>query len=161
MDKGVQITVDAQAAWASAIRECAAKFNKTNFYIPGEIVDGNIMGAIYIGRGKLGVQAIDNVTEAVKADSTNTTDLYMRNFGNSALDGAAFHYSIYRVLTAFLGLDGQIGAIGDETYDLVETWHNIVKTNDMVNANTGLYDPRHLFGVTNQVIVLIVEVGSH
>lgn len=159
MDKGVQITVDAQASWAQAMRSCAKSFNKTNFYIPGEIVDGNIMGAIYIGRGKLGDQAVDNVTTAVMADSSNGTDLYMREFGLSALDGAAFHYSIYRVLTVVLGLDGEIGAIGDESYDLVETWHDIVKTNDMVNANTGLYDPRHLFGITNQVCVIILALG--
>lgn len=106
-----------------------------------------------MGRGKLSDMAIYNLTEAVMANNeTNTTtgDLYLRDFGQSALDAAAFHYSIYRALTRFLGMDGSIGAVGDTNYDLVKAWNEIVATNDLVNANTGKYDPRHMFGVTNQ-----------
>lgn len=47
-------------------------------------------------------------------------------------------------------MDGHIGAVGDTDYDVVTAWHEIVQTNDLVNANTGKYDPRHMFGVTNQ-----------
>ena len=86
--------------------------------------------------------------------ATNSSDLlYMREYGNSALDSASFHYSIYRALTIFLGLDGKIGAVGDTDYNFVNAYHQIVETNDLVNANTGIYDPRHLFGVTNQVSI--------
>lgn len=37
IDKAVQVSVDAQGEWSRSIRECAQKYNKTNFYIPGEI----------------------------------------------------------------------------------------------------------------------------
>ena len=40
MDKGQQITVDAQGEFADHIRKCAGSFNKNNFFIPGEIVSG-------------------------------------------------------------------------------------------------------------------------
>jgi len=52
MDKGQQITVDAQGEFADYIRQCAASVGKKNFFIPGEIVSGNAFGAIYLGRGK-------------------------------------------------------------------------------------------------------------
>ena len=65
MDKALEITIDAQAAWSSSIRECARSLNKTNFFITGEVVDGNTFGAIYYGRGKLEDQAVSNLTEAV------------------------------------------------------------------------------------------------
>ena len=52
MDKGQQITVDAQGEFADHIRQCAASLGKSNFFIPGEIVSGNAFGAVYLGRGK-------------------------------------------------------------------------------------------------------------
>ena len=157
MDKALQITVDAQAAWASSMRECAVALGKKNFFISGEVVDGNTFGAIYYGRGKV-YPPIDNLTHAVMASNiTNAYDYaYLRDFGDSALDSAAFHYGIYRALTVFLGMDGKIGAVGDTPYNFVDAWTDIVSSNDLVNANTGLYDPRHMFGVTNQVCVVIL-----
>ena len=52
MDKGQQITVDAQGEFADYIRQCALSLGKKNFFIPGEIVSGNDFGAVYLGRGK-------------------------------------------------------------------------------------------------------------
>ncbi|RDW75231.1 glycosyltransferase family 5 protein [Coleophoma cylindrospora] len=152
MDKALQITVDAQAEWSKATRECARTLGKDNFFITGEVVNGNVMGALYFGRGLTPDAAFSNLTKAVMAtNSTNSTDaLYMRDYGTAALDSAAFHYSIYRGLTVFLGMDGEIGAVGDTDYNMVNAWHQIVETNDLVNSNTGVYDPRHMFGVTNQ-----------
>jgi alpha-1,3-glucan synthase len=40
MDKGQQITVDAQGEFADYVRRCAGSFGKNNFFIPGEIVSG-------------------------------------------------------------------------------------------------------------------------
>lgn len=40
MDKGQQITVDAQGEFADYVRQCAGSFGKSNFFIPGEIVSG-------------------------------------------------------------------------------------------------------------------------
>lgn len=134
--------------WSNYIRQCARRFNKDNFYIPGEIVAGNALGATYIGRGMQPEMAIDNITEVIK--TTNETNRsFIRDLENSALDGAAFHYSVYRALTRFLGMDGIFTAEGDPPVNFVETWINLLQTNDMTNANTGEFDPRHMFGVTN------------
>lgn len=51
------------------------------------------------------------------------------------------------LLTALNRLDGPIGEAG---VDFVSFWYNMVLQNDFVNANTGLFDPRHLFGATSQ-----------
>jgi alpha-1,3-glucan synthase len=134
--------------WSNYIRQCARRFNKNNFYIPGEIVAGNAFGAVYIGRGMQPEMAVDNLTEIVT--TTNLTDRpYIRDWEHSALDGAAFHYSIYRGLTRFLGMDGIYSAEGDPPVDFVETWNTLLRTNDMTNANTGEFDPRHMNGISN------------
>jgi alpha-1,3-glucan synthase len=103
IDKGLTVTADAQASWSEAIRECARDVNKTNFFIPGEIVSGNTEGALYLGRGKEPQMAFQSVDEAYAA--TNGTDLeaYIRNGTKGAFDAAAFHYSVYRSLCRFLG----------------------------------------------------------
>ena len=47
-------------------------------------------------------------------------------------------------------MDGTFGAEGDPPTDWVDFWDTMLQTNDMVNANTGEFDPRHMYGVTNQ-----------
>lgn len=85
---------------------------------------------------------------------TNVTaaeeDVFIRDQGQNALDGAAFHYSIYRNLLRFLGMDGSMEAAYDLEHDWVEAWNKILVSNDMINAETGLFDPRHMFGAVNQ-----------
>ena len=103
MDKGLQVTVDAQAHWSDAMRKCARRHNKENFYISGEIVSGNTFGAVYIGRGKTPDRYLTNVTEAVLMTNESDSQHFIRDFGQSAFDGAAFHYTIYRHLNRFLG----------------------------------------------------------
>lgn len=39
----------------------------------------------------------------------------------------------------------------DVPADLVDTWNVMLTTNDMLNANTGKFDPRHMWGASNQV----------
>lgn len=34
--------------------------------------------------------------------------------------------------------------------NFVDTWNDLVATNDMINVNTGEFDPRHLYGSSNQ-----------
>ncbi|VBB80612.1 Putative Glycoside Hydrolase Family 13/Glycosyltransferase Family 5 [Podospora comata] len=153
IDKAVQVTVDAQASFSSAMRKCATEIGKTNFAVFGEITSGNTLGSIYIGRGRE-PGAAENLhpEKAMNMDSDwkNNQDLFVREPGNSALDGGAFHYSIYRSMTRFLGLSGHLQAGFDLSVDWVMTWHEMLKTNDMYNANTGKFDPRHLYGATNQ-----------
>ncbi|PYH83359.1 alpha-1,3-glucan synthase [Aspergillus uvarum CBS 121591] len=153
VDKALQVTLDSLGEWSEAMRECAQGVGKDNFYLPGEIVAGNAFGSLYIGRGHQTNQTISNMTEAfmMTNKTTNATqDLFLRPAERSALDGAAFHYTLYRGLSRFLGLDGIYTAEGDPPVNFVETWNGLVQTNDMINTNTGEFDPRHLFGVTNQ-----------
>ncbi|CAI7594598.1 unnamed protein product [Penicillium discolor] len=153
VDKALQVTLDSLGEWSEYMRDCAKEVGKDNFYIPGEIVAGNSFGSLYIGRGHQTNQTISNLTEAFmmtnKTDKSDE-DLFLRPAERSALDGAAFHYTLYRALSRFLGLDGIYTAEGDPPVNFVETWNGFVETNDMVNTNTGKFDPRHLFGVTNQ-----------
>ncbi|RAL13908.1 alpha-1,3-glucan synthase [Aspergillus homomorphus CBS 101889] len=153
VDKALQVTLDSLGEWSESMRDCARQLGKDNFYLPGEIVSGNAYGSLYVGRGHQTNQTISNLTEAFMM--TNRTDaahedLFLRPPEQSALDGAAFHYTLYRGLSRFLGLDGIYTAEGDPPVNFVETWNGLVQTNDMVNPNTGKFDPRHLFGVTNQ-----------
>ena len=50
----------------------------------------------------------------------------------------------------FLRMDGTFGASGDPPTDWIEFWKVLMQTNDFINANTGEFDPRHMYGVTNQ-----------
>lgn len=151
MDKGQQITVDAQGEFADYIRSCARAHGKNNFFIPGEIVSGNAFGAIYLGRGKAPAQSVNDTTKAIQL-TTNTSDpsLYIRDVGKNAFDAACFHYSTYRALTRFLGMDGDLGANGETPVDFVDAWNDFIRTNDLINPNTGVFDPRHMYGAQNQ-----------
>lgn len=150
-DKATQITVDAQAEFGDYVRQCARKYGKNNFYMPGEITGGNTFASIYLGRGRQPDQVPDNITQAVTLTNNSDNKYFLRPLGKQALDGAAFHYSIYRSLTRFLGLDGNLAAGYDVPVNFVDTWNTILTTNDLVNAETGEFDPRHMYGVTNQV----------
>ncbi|KAK4120523.1 glycosyltransferase family 5 protein [Parathielavia appendiculata] len=153
IDKAVQVTVDAQASFSSAMRKCAGEIGKDNFAVFGEITAGNTLGSIYLGRGREPVKDDFGWQDAIalvnKSDS-ETSGLFIREHGNSALDAGAFHYSIYRFMTRFLGLSGNLEAGYDLPLDWVEAWQYMVRTNDFINANTGEFDPRHLYGATNQ-----------
>ncbi|KAK3693388.1 alpha amylase [Podospora appendiculata] len=153
IDKGVQVTVDAQAHVSSSMRECAAKYGKDNFFVPGEITAGNTLGAIYIGRGRrpdMKPKTLDTALQIKPKTDPVSAKYFLREEGNSGLDAGAFHYSIYRFLTRFLGMDGNLEAGYDLPFDWVEAWNQMVLTNDLYNANTGEFDPRHMYGVTNQ-----------
>ena len=102
IDKAIQITLDAHGEWSDYIRHCARRFGKENFYIPGEIVSGNAFGSLYIGRGRLTNQTVPNMTEAVTMTNVSSPDMHIRAPEKAALDGAAFHYTVYRALTRFL-----------------------------------------------------------
>tara|TARA_R110002003_G_scaffold56_3_gene5057 strand:- start:5032 stop:5532 length:501 start_codon:yes stop_codon:yes gene_type:complete len=150
-DKATQVTVDAQAEFGHYIRQCARKYGKNNFFMPGEITGGNTFASIYLGRGRQPDQVPDNMTHAVTLTNNSDDKYFLRAQGKQALDAAAFHYSIYRSLRRFLGLDGNLAAGYDVPLNFVDAWNTILTTNDLVNAETGVFDPRHMHGVTNQV----------
>lgn len=103
MDKGLMITVDAQAHWSDSIRKCARRHGKDNFYISGEIVAGNAFGTVYIGRGRTPKEYVKNTTQAILMTNSSDDKYFIRNEGMSAFDGAAFHYTVYRFLNRVLG----------------------------------------------------------
>ena len=155
LDKATQSTVDAQGAFSNFIRGCAAQFGKKNFMVVGEITGGNTFGSIYVGRGRLSDQNTwpANFTQAVTMNNDTDDKYFIRDQGQQALDAAAFHYSIYRSLTRFLGMDGNLEAGFDLPRNWVDAWNSMLLTNDFVNPNPGGpggFDPRHLYGVTNQ-----------
>ncbi|KAK5290126.1 Cell wall alpha-1,3-glucan synthase ags1 [Exophiala xenobiotica] len=149
-DKATQVTVDAQAEYGEFIRQCARRVGKDNFFMPGEITGGNTFGSIYLGRGRQPDMLPENLTVAVTLTNDSPHKYFLRDKGKNALDAAAFHYSIYRSLTRFLGMDGNLTAGFDVPVNFVDTWNTMLSTNDLTNAFTGEFDPRHMYGVTNQ-----------
>lgn len=151
-DKATQVTVDASATFSAHLRECAKDLGKDNFLLAGEITGGNTMGSIYIGRGRLPEQYMSDTQEAVNltTDKAKDMDIFIREEGQTALDSAAFHYSIYRSLLRFLGMDGSMEAGYDLPKNWVEAWAVMLTTNDFLNAETGEFDPRHMYGAVNQ-----------
>lgn len=144
IDKGLQVTVDAQSNFSVAMRECAKRYGKDNFFIPGEIVNGNLNAAIYVGRGKEPGMSVTDLNQAIDPNNAQNQSLFIRDPGYSALDAAAFHYTTYRGLQRFLGLDGKLSATGEAPVNFIDQWAEVQATNDFINANTGEYDPRHM-----------------
>jgi alpha-1,3-glucan synthase len=150
-DKATQITVDAQAEFGDYMRQCAKRLGKDNFFMPGEITGGNTFASIYLGRGRQPDMIVPNASFALAMTNQSDDKYFIRDLGKNALDAAAFHYTIYRSLTRFLGMDGNLEAGYDANGGgWVAAWNTMLVTNDLVNANTGVFDPRHMFGVTNQ-----------
>ncbi|PYH45918.1 alpha-1,3-glucan synthase [Aspergillus saccharolyticus JOP 1030-1] len=149
-DKATQSTVDALGDMSAAYRECARAVGKENFFIAGEITGGNTFGSVYLGRGRQPDQYPSSVEVAMNLTNTSLPQYFLRQEGMNAIDGAAFHYSVYRALERFLGMDGNLAAGYDVPVDFIEAWKEMVITNDLINPNTGVFDPRHMYGVTNQ-----------
>ncbi|KIK57781.1 glycosyltransferase family 5 protein [Collybiopsis luxurians FD-317 M1] len=148
IDKATQVTVDALATWASSTRACAKNLGKNNFFIPGEVTGGNTFGSLYIGRGRTPTMLPPGFLAAANVTS-NMSEYFLRDAPLNALDGVAFHYSIYRSLTRFLGMDGNLQVAYDVDVNFVTAWNQIFVTNDFVNSQNGTVDPRHMYGTSN------------
>lgn len=149
-DKAMQSTVDAMGHMNAAMRTCARRYGKQNFFLPGEVTGGNVAGALYIGRGRQPDMQPENLTVAATLSNASNDKYFLRDLGYEGLDSGAFHYTTYRTLTRFLGMDGNLEAGYDSPKNWVDQWNDFIMTNDFVNANTGKFDPRHMYGVTNQ-----------
>jgi alpha-1,3-glucan synthase len=148
-DKAVQATLEPLSEMMAVYRECAKKYGKNNFFLPGEITSGNTFGSLYLGRGRQPDQRPESPIAGAKL--TNTSEgAFLREDGLQALDASAFHYTIYRSMTRFLGMDGNLVAGNDLSTDFIEAWNEMLVTNDFLNAFTGELDPRHMYGVSNQ-----------
>jgi len=148
-DKAVQINIDGLADFATYQRQCAKRFGKQNFLIVGELVADDTLAAIYVGRGQQPDQYFDSEVDVLTNPPNAST--YVRPQGQAALDGSAFQYAIYGSLARFIGMDSPWGGAGG--VDWANWWHLLTKTNDMYNDITGEYDPRQIFGTTNQDIL--------
>lgn len=148
-DKATQATVNALGDISSSYRECARRVGKDNFFLPGEITVGNNLGSVFLGRGRQPDMLPETLDEAFHLKNSSE-EYFIRDETQQAIDGAAFHYSIYRSLTRFLGMDGNLAAGYDIPVNWTEAWYEMILTNDMINANTGKFDPRHMYGATNQ-----------
>lgn len=149
-DKATQATVDPLGDMSVAYRDCACEVGKDNFFLAGEITGGNTFGSIYLGRGRQENMWLSTSDEAFHLTNESSSQSFIRPQNHQAIDAAAFHYSVYRGLTRFLGLDGNLEAGYDIPVDFTDGWHMMLRSNDLVNANTGKFDPRHMYGVTNQ-----------
>jgi alpha-1,3-glucan synthase len=150
VDKATQVTTDYLASWGESTRACARQYGKNNFYIPGEVTGGDTFGAIYLGRGRQPNQRPPDIPTALTLTNTSSDKLFLRAAKDIALDGVAFHYSMYRSLTRFLGMTGNLNVAYDVPVDFVDMWNTMAVTNDFVNGETGVVDPRHMYGTTNQ-----------
>ncbi|KZN91053.1 Cell wall alpha-1,3-glucan synthase PcAgsD [Penicillium chrysogenum] len=148
-DKSVQATLEPLSEMIASYRECAKKLGKENFFLPGEITSGDTFGALYLGRGRQPDQRAANAGAGIKL-TNNSESAFLRDDGLQALDASAFHYTIYRSMTRFLGMDGNLVAGFDLPTDFIEAWNQMLITNDFLNAFTGEVDPRHMYGVSNQ-----------
>ncbi|KAH2916900.1 hypothetical protein KXV64_009499 [Aspergillus fumigatus] len=149
-DKAVQATLEPLGEMSAAFRECAKKYGKHNFFLPGEITSGNTFGSLYLGRGRQPNQRPESAGAAVKLKNDSEAQYFLREDGYQALDAAAFHYTIYRSMTRFLGMDGNLVAGFDLPTDFIEAWNGMLVSNDFLNPLTGQLDPRHMYGVSNQ-----------
>ncbi|KAI8457791.1 hypothetical protein BY996DRAFT_4577963 [Phakopsora pachyrhizi] len=149
IDKATQQTVDFVGKWGGAVKKCANSIGKHNFFIPGEITGGNTFGALYIGRGRQPKNYANLGFREAARVASNQSQYFMRPLGQNGLDAVAFHYSIYRSLTRFLGMDGNLDVAYDVQVNWVTAWNQIFTSNDFVNADTGLIDPRHMYGTSN------------
>lgn len=148
VDKSTQVTVDGMAAWATATRQCATKLGKTNFLIAGEVTGGDTFGALYLGRGRTPTQLPPGFLQAANLTESDN-QYFLRSHNNNGLDGYAFHYSIYRSLTRFLGMDGNLQVAYDIDTNFVTAWNQMFVNDDFLNANNGVMDPRHWYGTSN------------
>ncbi|KAJ5580345.1 uncharacterized protein N7459_006330 [Penicillium hispanicum] len=148
-DKAVQATLEPLSEMAAVYRQCAKKLGKNNFFLPGEITSGDTFGSLYLGRGRQPNQRPASAIAGANLTS-KSEGAFLREDGRQALDASAFHYTIYRSMTRFLGMDGNLVAGFDLSTDFIEAWNEMLVNNDFLNAFTGELDPRHMYGVSNQ-----------
>lgn len=150
IDKATQVTVDALAEWAHHVRQCAQEVGKDNFFIPGEITGGDTFGSIYIGRGRTPGMRTTYEQALNLTSSEEYRAQFLRDDSYSPLDSSAFHYSVYRNLARYLGMDGRLSVANDIPVNFVDAWNTMMVNNDFLNPHTGEVDPRHQYGTTNQ-----------
>jgi alpha-1,3-glucan synthase len=103
---------------------------------------------LFSGRGRTPTQLPPGFLAAANLTASQN-EFFLRDAPLNALDGVAFHYSFYRSLTRFLGMDGNLEVAYDVDVNFVTAWNQMFVTNDFLNPSSGLVDPRHLVGTSN------------
>lgn len=150
IDKASQLTVNFSGRWGKALKTCARSLGKNNFFAPGEITDGDKFAALYIGRGRQPQHYANLTIQDALQMTANQSQYFMRDTELHAFDSSFFQYSVYRTLTILLDLDHEVNPKNDVPIDLVTAWNSLFVSNDYLNSETGLVDPRHLYGTSNQ-----------
>ncbi|EPY52099.1 alpha-1,4-glucan synthase Ags1 [Schizosaccharomyces cryophilus OY26] len=148
IDKATQMTVDFIADWSMHVRECAKKYGKENFLIVGEVTGSSSYGSIYYNRGRQPDQRPANGTIAYNL-TANDNKYSLRDRDHAGFDASAFHYSVYRALVRFLGMDSKVEIGYDVPSRFTDAWEQIQVNEDAVNINSGIIDARHMLGITN------------
>lgn len=100
------------------------------------------------GRGRTPTQLPPGFLAAVNVTASDD-QYFLRPAPLNGLDAVAFHYSIYRSLTRFLGMDGNLQVAYDVDINFVTAWNQMIVDNDFLNPSTGAVDPRHMYGTSN------------
>ncbi len=100
------------------------------------------------GRGRTPTQLPGGFLIAANLTSDDN-EYFLRDKGLNGLDSVAFHYSIYRSLTRFLGMDGNLNVAYDIDINFITAWNQMFVDNDFINQLTGKVDPRHMYGTSN------------
>lgn len=111
-------------------------------------LDGGLLTCFSSGRGRTPTQLPPGFLAAANLSSSQN-QYFLRNAPLNALDGVAFHYSIYRSLSRFLGMDGNLQVAFDVDTNFITAWNQMFVNNDMLNAISGKLDPRHMYGTSN------------
>jgi len=76
------------------------------------------------GRGRAGDQWLEEPSHVKESSG----QVFVRPFSSSPLDSVAFHYSVYRALIPFLGLDGnpfpEYDIVG---WSFVDMWNTMMR----------------------------------
>ncbi|KAG8751386.1 Cell wall alpha-1,3-glucan synthase ags1, partial [Ceratobasidium sp. 423] len=148
IDKATQVTVNALADWSAHTRQCAKDIGKCNFFIVGGVTGGDTFGSLYLGRGRTPTQRPTSFEAGANLTSSQN-QYFLRDQNRHSLDSVAFHYSVYRALSRILGMDGNLQVAYDTIANFFDIWTTMGKTNDFLNAETGQFDPRHMYGISN------------
>lgn len=103
---------------------------------------------VFSGRGRTPTQRPPDFPTAANLTASEN-QYFLRDEGLNGLDSVAFHYSTYRALTSFLGMDGNLQVAFDVSNNFAQSWQEMFVTNDFVNPNNGDVDPKHMFGTSN------------
>ena len=101
------------------------------------------------GRGRTPTQLPPPNLTAIALMTPDQNQFFLRDAQTGGLDSIACHYSIYRSLTRFLGMDGNLQVADDVQVNFIDAWNQMFQTNDFLNAETGVIDPRHMYGIGN------------